>query len=171
MTTNPQHETTGSGGSSGSGGAGGSGGSAGSGDPRTTTPQPREPEDVDSLLAETLRAESEEHFTWKEPERKPRWFERVEQQSPAAASASRTVSPSSSAAPAPIGSSAASSGGGPRIGQLLLGAVCLMLALWCLAALVFGVVVDPLLMALGLCTLGGLALVVTGLRPRRRRRL
>ncbi|WP_010524237.1 hypothetical protein [Nesterenkonia sp. F] len=162
MTTNPQNETT---------GADDSGRSASSRDARTTMPLPREPEDVDSLLAETLRAESEEHFTWKEPERKPRWYERVEQQSPAAASASRTVSPTSSAAPAPIGAPTAASGGGPRIGQLLLGAACLLLALWCLAALVFGVVLDPLVVALGLCTLGGLALIIAGLRPRRRRRL
>lgn len=136
-------------------------------DTHPTRPMPHEPEDVDSLLAETLRAESEEDFAWKEPERRPRWYERLEQQSPAAAASTTAVS---GVAPA-TGRGTGARRGGPRIGQLLLGVACLLLAVWCLAALVLGVVLDPLLVALGLCTLGGLALVVSGLRPRRRRRL
>lgn len=173
MTTNPQHGTGdrgrpagagGSGDSERSGDSGDSGRSGGAGGTRPSMPMPREPEDVDSLLAETLRAESEEHFTWKEPERRPRWYERVEQQSPAAtaAAASTTVSTA--------GTGTGARRNGPHIRQLLVGVACLLLALWCLAALVLGVVLDPVVVLLGLCTLGGLALIVAGLAPRRRRR-
>lgn len=130
---------------------------------------PPEPEDVDALLAESLRAESERDFTWKEPTRKPRWWERAEVESPPAATPAESPRPSAPAT-APT-RSAASSGSGPRVGQMLWGAVCLVLALWVLAGVMLGVTIEPVLLALGLCTFAGIALVLAGLRPKRGRRL
>lgn len=119
-----------------------------------STPQyaPQEPEDVDALLAESLRAESEADFTWKEPERRPRWWQRAEMQQPSATSAAMTTT--------------AAEPTGVRLGSLIFGAVCLILALWVLATVVFGLSVDPVVVALVICSLAGLTLVAAGLRPR-----
>lgn len=114
-----------------------------------------EPDDVDALLAESLKAQSEKDFTWKEPERKPRWFERAEMQNPPAATS-----------PAPR---AVARDTEPRFGQMVFGAICLILAFWCLMTVLFGFFIDPVIVALGICTLAGLAFVAAGLRPRRRR--
>lgn len=128
---------------------------------RPTIPLPPEPEDVDALLADSLRAQSEQEFTWKEPERRPRWYERAEMQQAASAE-----SPSTPAAAAAPGKSPGRRRGRPRIGQAVFALICLMLALWVLAAVVLNVMIDPLMVALGICAVAGLALVVGGLRPR-----
>lgn len=130
---------------------------------------PPEPEDVDALLAGSLRAESERDFTWKEPARKPRWWERSEV---ATASAANPVeAPSSRVHTTSPGPGGSSSGSTPRIGQMLWGAICFVLALWVLAGVVLGVTIEPVLMALGLCTFAGIALVLAGLRPKPGRRV
>ncbi|MBO0594192.1 hypothetical protein I2485_03110 [Nesterenkonia sp. E16_7] len=140
-------------------------------DPRThpTRPLPPEPADVDELLAESLRAQSERDFTWKEPERGPRWFERAEQE---AALSAGTVPPTgTAAAPAAKGPLAATSGGadsvrGPRISGAIYAAIAVALALWVLASIVLGIYIDWLIVALGVFALAGLALVATGLMPK-----
>lgn len=128
-----------------------------------TTPIPPEPEDVDALLADSLKAQSERDFTWKEPERKPRWWERAELEEAPATGASQ---PSGPVAPAASSGSSRAERSGPRFGQMLWGAICLVLALWVLAGVVLGVTIEPVLLALGLCTIAGVALVLAGLRPK-----
>lgn len=133
--------------------------------PAPHRPLPTEPEDVNALLADSLKAQSEEDFTWKEPQRRPRWYERAEMQQATAAT-------DSSVAEATDGDRHSGSGRGPRrTGQFVLAMICLLLALWCLAALVLGIVVDPLVVALTACTMAGAALVIAGLRPKPGRRL
>lgn len=127
-----------------------------------TQPAPAEPADVDALLAGSLRAHSEEDFAWKEPTRRPRWYERAELQQHAESQAPA----SQESASTPVRRRVRT-----RTGQFVFGAVCLLLALWALIAVVFGVVLDPILVALGLCATAGAALVVVGLRPRPGRRL
>ncbi|GAA1167333.1 hypothetical protein [Nesterenkonia sandarakina] len=136
-----------------------------------TRPLPAEPADVDELLAESLRAQSERDFTWKEPERGPRWFERAEQQ--AALSAAAAASSHSVAVPEPqsppagrSGRAGSRSGGGPRIAGVIYAAIAMALALWVLASMVLGIYIDWLIVALGVFALAGLALVVTGLMPK-----
>ncbi len=123
---------------------------------------PPEPENIDELLAESLKAQSEQDFTWKEPERRLRWWQRAEVQQSTAGPSSLTTT----AAP-----SAAAESSGPKLGQLVFAAICLILALWTVMTVLFGVFLDPILLALGICTLAGLALVVSGLRPRPGRRI
>lgn len=122
---------------------------------------PPEPENIDELLAESLKAQSEKDFTWKEPERRPRWWQRAEvQQAPPTGQVNTTPA----AYPAPERT-------GPRLGQLVFGAICLILALWTAMTVLFGAFLDPIILALGVCTLAGLALVVGGLRPKPGRRI
>lgn len=142
-----------------------------------TTPLPPEPADVDELLAESLRAQSEADFTWKEPERRPRWFERAEQEAALASGAgaesghaqdalSAPAGSSRGAAPAAAGSSSSDHRHGPRVGGVVYAAVAMALALWVLASVVLGIHIEPLIVALGVCSLAGLALVGAGLRPK-----
>ncbi|GFZ78640.1 hypothetical protein [Nesterenkonia alkaliphila] len=126
-----------------------------------TTPLPPEPEDVDALLAESLKAQSEADFTWKEPERKPRWWERAEAQAPR----SQAVSPGYSGEVA-ASSSPAGQGQGIRLGSVIFGLVALVLAGWVVASVVFGFSVDPLVVGLVICSLAGISLVAAGLRPK-----
>ena len=127
--------------------------------------QPLPSPDVDALLSESLHAQSERDFTWKEPERKPRWIERAEvertEAAPPEGAYSRHLSP---------GSAARGRGSGVRFGQLVFAAICLLLALWVVLGVV-GFVIEPIVVALGLFALAGIALVAAGLRPARRRRL
>lgn len=127
--------------------------------------QPLPSSDVDALLSESLHAQSEQDFTWKEPERKPRWFERAEVErtevAPPHGADSRHIAP---------GPAARGGGRGVRFGQLVFAAICLLLALWVLLGVVVGVVIEPIVVALGLFALAGISLVVAGLRPARRRR-
>lgn len=134
--------------------------------PTAAMPMPPEPENIDELLAQSLRAQSEEDFTWKEPEKKPRWWQRAEAQHADALSASPRPEPM---ATQPTSSPAPKSG--PRLGQLVFAAMCLVLALWTVMTVLFGVFLDPLVVALGVCTLGGVALVVGGLLPRSGQRI
>lgn len=133
--------------------------------PTAPTAPPAEPEDVDALLADSLRAQSEQEFTWREPERRPRWYERAELGESAPTGAAGSPSPADA-----VTASSASRAGRPgrrmRMGQFILGAICLLLALWCLTAVVLGVVINPLLVTLAVCAVAGLALVAAGLRPR-----
>ncbi|WP_258933905.1 hypothetical protein [Nesterenkonia pannonica] len=39
-------------------------------------------DDVDAILAESLRAQPGDDFTWKEPERRPRWWQRQDVEQP-----------------------------------------------------------------------------------------
>ncbi|WP_300344144.1 hypothetical protein [Nesterenkonia sp.] len=126
--------------------------------PRSASSLPPEPEDVDALLAESLKAQSERDFTWKEPERRPRWWERAERQhSSVAARPSAEVAPSASRS---------REREQVRFGSVIFALVALALAAWVIASVVFGVAVDPLVVGLVLCTLAGLTLVAAGLRPR-----
>ncbi|PRZ18412.1 hypothetical protein [Nesterenkonia sandarakina] len=136
-----------------------------------TRPLPAEPADVDELLAESLRAQSERDFTWKEPERGPRWFERAEQE----AALSAGTAPSTGAAAVPAGKATlagtsggadARSGSGPRVSGVIYAAIAVALALWVLASTVLGIYIDWLIVALGVFALAGLALVATGLMPK-----
>ena len=136
-----------------------------------TRPLPAEPADVDELLADSLRAQSERDFTWKEPERRPRWFERAEAE--AAFGAGGTQPTGQVAAPAAkspmTGTSRradAKSVSGPRISGAIYAAIAVALALWVLASTVLGVHIDWLIVALGVFGLAGLALVLTGLMPK-----
>ncbi|GAA1104938.1 hypothetical protein [Nesterenkonia jeotgali] len=138
-----------------------------------TRPLPAEPADVDELLAESLRAQSERDFTWKEPERGPRWFERAEQQAAlSAATAAPSHSPAVPEAQSPpagrgrSGRAGSRSGGGPRIAGVIYATIAMALALWVLASMVLGIYIDWLIVALGVFALAGLALVVTGLMPK-----
>ncbi|GAA1820078.1 hypothetical protein [Nesterenkonia flava] len=137
-----------------------------------TTPLPPDPEDVDALLAESLKAQSEADFTWKEPERRPRWWERAQMQQAGPAAAPANVTPSGSVVTSAYSASARASG--PRLASAIFGAICLLLALWTLMSLLTGFTLDPMVLALGICTLAGLALVLAGLSSgmrRTRRRL
>lgn len=131
--------------------------------PTTNTPDP----DVDALLAESLKAQSPESFTWKEPERSPRWWQRAEmEQAQRQQEASAAVPPSSSAAAKRDHGSA-----GVRGSTVAFGLICLMLALWVIGTVIFGIHIEPILVALVVTTLGGLTLVAAGLRPKPGRRL
>lgn len=125
-----------------------------------TTPLPAEPEDVDALLAESLKAQSEADFTWKEPQRKPRWWERAEAQAPEA----------TAVAPAPTGALAAQHSAGDaqgiRLGSVVFALVALVLAGWVIASVVFGLSIDPLMVGLVICSLAGISLIGAGLRPK-----
>lgn len=136
------------------------------GAPRTPNAQPTadlppEPADVDALLAESLRAQSEQDFTWREPERSPRWWERAEAQAPPIGSplASQSGAPSSAARPHRGRNRV-------RIGSAVFALAALLLAAWVIASVVFGVTVEPVVIGLIICTLAGLALVAAGLRPK-----
>lgn len=125
-----------------------------------TVPLPPEPEDVDALLSESLKAQSERDFTWKEPERKPRWWERAEtlQSEPAAdALASR---PTGALAPTER------EGRRVRLGSAIFALVALVLAGWVVASVALGVTIDPLVVGLVICSLAGIALIGAGLRPK-----
>jgi hypothetical protein len=124
-----------------------------------TVPLPTEPEDVDALLAESLKAQSERDFTWKEPERKPRWWERAE----ASGESSGGVTPAASG-----GVAARSSGGnsGVRIRSVVFALISLVLAGWVVASVAFGVTLDPLVVGLVICFLAGTSLIIAGLRPK-----
>lgn len=149
-----------------------------------TAPLP-EPADVDELLAESLRAQSEQDFTWKEPERRPRWFERAEAEAALAGEPGAEAEhahaglaagptgrpPERSRGVTGVASRAGSASGsdqrhGPRVGGAVYAAVAIALALWVLASVVLGIHIEPLIVALGVCSLAGLALVGAGLRPR-----
>ncbi|GAA1146744.1 hypothetical protein [Nesterenkonia lutea] len=139
-----------------------------------TVPLPPEPEDVDELLAESLRAQDEQDFTWKEPDRGPRWFERAEQEAalgsgPGLEGGALMPPAEQAAVPHPRGTGSSARTGratGPRITGAVYAAVAVALALWVLASVVLGVHIEPLVVALGVCSLAGLALVAAGLRPR-----
>lgn len=120
---------------------------------------PAEPEDVDALLAESLRAQSERDFTWKEPERKPRWWERAE--SPDEATGAVAPTPQ-----AEVASSASRDGRGVRLGSVVFALVSLVLAGWVVAAVAFGITVEPLVVGLIMCSLAGMSLIIAGLRPK-----
>jgi hypothetical protein len=124
-----------------------------------TVPLPTEPEDVDALLAESLKAQSERDFTWKEPERKPRWWERAE----ASGESSDGVTPVASG-----GVAARSSGGnsGVRIRSVVFALISLVLAGWVVASVAFGVTLDPLVVGLVICFMAGTSLIIAGLRPK-----
>lgn len=125
---------------------------------------PHERHEVDSLLADSLQTTAAEDFDWKEPERGPRWWERAEAAGQLSSSSAETAQDT----PRP---SADEGHTGLRTGQLVFGTICLLLALWCLVGVIWGIFVDPLLVALGICVLCGLILLAAGLRPRRRLRL
>lgn len=128
-------------------------------DPRAGQPTaPSEPDDIDALLAESLRAQSERDFTWKEPERSPRWWERAE----ASTHSSGELKPSTG------GDSAAASRGarGVRLGSVVFALVCLVLAGWVIGTVAFGLAVEPLVVGLVICSVAGLSLIIGGLRPK-----
>jgi hypothetical protein len=129
-------------------------------DHQKTVPLPTEPEDVDALLAESLKAQSERDFTWKEPERKPRWWERAEA---SGESSSGEVTPAASG-----GVAAQSSGGnsGVRMRSVVFALISLVLAGWVVASVAFGVTLDPLVVGLVICFLAGTSLIIAGLRPK-----
>lgn len=135
--------------------------------PQAASPHPQEPADVDALLAESLKAQSEQDFTWKEPERTPRWWERAEAQTPSAPA--EVASRPSSEVRGSHGSST-SSGGGVRPGSIIFALAALALAAWIIVSVVFGVTIDPILVGLVVSALAGLSLVVAGLRPNSGRR-
>lgn len=131
-------------------------------DRTTGATQPLPPEEVDALLAESLKAQSERDFTWKEPERKPRWWERADQTGAVEPPTShQTVSAAPSKPPARDQQRQS-----VRVGSVIFGLVALVLAAWVVASVVFGVALDPLLIGLVVCTLAGLSLVAAGLRPK-----
>lgn len=123
--------------------------------------RPPEPADVDALLSESLKAQSEQDFTWKEPERSPRWWERAEAQNPG----STQVSSPRAETQRPT-RRAAKGTAGVRIGSMIFALAALMLALWVIASVVFSITVEPVIVGLVVCTLAGLALVGAGLRPK-----
>ncbi|TLP93517.1 hypothetical protein FEF26_13350 [Nesterenkonia salmonea] len=124
-----------------------------------TVPIPPEPEDVDALLAESLRAQSERDFTWKEPERKPRWWERAEgqEESTGAVTPERT---------AEVASSSSRDNRRVRLGSVVFALISLLLAGWVVASVAFGITVEPLVVGLVICSLAGMSLIVAGLRPK-----
>lgn len=145
-------------------------------DPAATMPMPPEPENIDELLADSLKAQSEQDFTWKEPEKKPRWWQRAEAEQGTGVGAEAgdsggALSTAQHSAPMTAPASSSSQKSGPRLGQLVFAAMCLILALWTVMTVLFGVFLDPLVVALGVCTLGGVALVVGGLLPRSGQRI
>lgn len=115
-----------------------------------------EPQDVDALLASSLSAQTEEDFAWKEPERRPRWWERAAQRE----AAEHTHTGHSAISPRSRKRS------GLRVGSAVLALVTLLLALWVIASVALGITVDPVVMALVVCVLAGTALVASGLRPK-----
>jgi len=141
-----------------------------------TRPLPPEPADVDELLAESLRAQSEKDFIWKEPERGPRWFERAEQEAAlSSAPTEQTLSAPSRTADA-ISSYGPNAreyrrGSEPRVGGAVFAAIAVALALWVLASIVLGIYIDWLIIALGICGLAGLVFVAAGLMPKPGRRI
>lgn len=137
-------------------------------DVRPRAPQSADPADVDELLSESLKAQSEQDFTWKEPERRPRWWERAETD---AAQPSAAVSPRAASTVATPSRSSTDSRGGVRIGSVVFGLVALVLAAWVIVSVVFDVSIEPLVVGLIVCTLAGLALVAAGLRPKSGRRI
>lgn len=126
--------------------------------PQAQGTTPPEPHDVDALLAESLRAQSERDFTWKEPERKPRWWERAE--APDQSSSEVTTSASRDLAAASRGER------GVRLGSVVFALVCLVLAGWVIGTIAFGVAVEPLVVGLVICSVAGLSLIIGGLRPK-----
>lgn len=131
-------------------------------DQQPTVPLPAEPADVDALLSESLKAQTERDFAWKEPERAPRWWERAEAQrhqeyGPEAAAPSFTGQ---------LATSSDSRGQGMRLGSVIFALICMALAAWVVASVAFGLSVDPLMVGLVLSSLAGLALIVAGLRPK-----
>lgn len=141
-----------------------------------TRPLPPEPADVDELLAESLRAQTERDFIWKEPERGPRWFERAEQEAALTSARTEQITPAPSKTPETIGGYAYDSKGhrrnsGPRVGGAVFAAIAVALALWVLASIVLGIYIDWLIIALGVCGLAGLVFVAAGLMPKPGRRI
>lgn len=137
-------------------------------DARSREPQATAEADVDALLSESLRAQSEQDFTWKEPERKPRWWERAEAD---AAQPSPAMSPRAESAVAASPRASKDRRGGVRIGSVVFALVALVLAAWVIVSVVFDVSIEPLVVGLIVCTLAGLALVAAGLRPKSGRRI
>ncbi|WP_120004681.1 hypothetical protein [Nesterenkonia muleiensis] len=132
-------------------------------DRQPTVPLPPEPADVDALLSESLKAQTERDFTWKEPERKPRWWERAEAQQDAYAPGPAAVAPTFTgemAAPSPRTRQ------GMRLSSVVFALVCLVLAAWVVASVAFGLSVDPLMVGLVICSLAGLSLIIAGIRPK-----
>lgn len=109
-----------------------------------------EPADVDALLAESLKAQSERDFTWKEPERRPRWWERAEAAG-AVSQVSKEAAPGKPAA---------------RWGSVVFALISLILAGWVVATVAFGVTVSPLVVGLVICFAAGSCLIIAGLRPK-----
>lgn len=133
-------------------------------DQQPTVPLPPEPDDVDALLAESLKAQTERDFAWKEPERRPRWWERAEAQRP-----DTHAGDAAAMTPGLTGTMAVSSshrGQGMRLGSVIFALICLVLAAWVVASVAFGLSVDPLMVGLVLCSLAGLSLILAGLRPK-----
>lgn len=137
-------------------------------DARAREPQSPAPADVDALLSESLKAQSEQDFTWKEPERRPRWWERAEATDP---QPSGSLSPRAGSSVASTPRSSASARGGVRIGSVVFALVALVLAAWVIVSVMFDVSIEPLVVGLIVCTLAGLALVAAGLRPTSGRRI
>lgn len=127
-------------------------------------PDPQEPADVDALLAESLKAQSERDFTWKEPDRRPRWWERAEAETSSGISGTR--SPETAPSQRGAGGSHLRSERAVRPGSIIFSFVALALAGWVVVSVVFGVTVDPIVLGLVVCALAGLALVAAGLRPK-----
>lgn len=132
-------------------------------DRQPTAPLPTEPADVDALLSESLKAQTERDFTWKEPERKPRWWERAEAQQDAYAPGSSAMTPTFTGEMAAPSSRA---GHGMRLSSVVFALVCLVLAAWVVASVAFGLSVDPLMVGLVICSLAGLSLIIAGIRPK-----
>lgn len=135
-----------------------------------TRPLPPEPADVDELLAESLRAQSEKDFIWKEPERGPRWFERAEQEAALTSARTEQTLPAASktfdAAGHGAGPASHRRASGPRVGGAVFAAIAVALALWVLASVVLGIYIDWLIIALGVCGIAGLVFVAAGLMPK-----
>lgn len=132
--------------------------------PTASIPSPSEPKDVDALLAESLKAQSEMDFTWKEPERKPRWWQRAEMQQHSSVYSSGPTTPVGPSSVYPRTTDREKPG--IRTGTMVFGVICLLLAMWVIASVVFSVSVDPITVALVICTLAGLTLVAAGLKPK-----
>lgn len=135
----------------------------GSGTPAEPTPPT---EDVDALLASSLSARTEDDFTWREPERSPRWWERAEMQR----SEMGRTEDSEADDRNPVKRTEADQQSGVRIGAVVWSLIAMTLAGWVIAAAGFGLALDPLVLLLVVCATAGILLVVSGLLPRSGRR-
>lgn len=140
----------------------------GSGAPAEPTPPT---EDVDALLASSLRARTEDDFTWREPERSPRWWERAEMRRAEMQRSEMGRTEDSEAADRnPVKRAEADQQSGVRIGAVVWSLIAMTLAGWVIAAAGFGLALDPLVLLLVVCATAGILLVVSGLLPRSGRR-